>query len=648
MADIWMDVDAALSEVPVNLLSLIDDTDFKTREESVVFNQSGLDLLWNFITTAGAFTQTAVTPTDTAGDYDWVNQGNGHYTIEIPASGGASINNDTEGFGYFSGFATGILPWRGPVIGFRAAGINNLLIDSASSATRGLAGTALPDAVADAAGGLPISDAGGLDLDTQLAATNEVTAARMGALTDWINGGRLDLILDIIAADTTTDIPALIATLQADLDIITGAAGALLDTTATSPQLVDDVMDEVLTGGTHNVVDSLGRRIRDLQEFGVYEGGAIWIDTVNGTAGTTDFESGTAFNPVDTIADANTLAASLGLSKFHVASGSTITFAATQTNQVFEGENWTLALGGQSIIGTTIIGAQVSGVASGVGTKQIFKDCILDAVSHVKNTHALNCGLDGTQTIVEAGDFFFDQCHSAMAGTGTVTFDFGAALAASDLHVRHHSGGWTIENMGAGAGTYNASFEGDGQIIWAASCSATSNASIRGNWKITDNAGGAVTETLDDNQTSVDAILVDTGTDIPATLGTPTDTDLATDIANVQTGVDAIPTTAMRGTDSAALASVCTEVRLAELDAANLPAGVDSAVALFTTQLTEAYAADGVAPTPAQALFLIQQMLTEFAIAGTTNTVKKLDGSTTAATMTLDDATNPTSSTRAT
>ncbi len=74
--------------------------------------------------------------------------------------------------------------------------------------------TALPNAAADGVGGLPISDAGGLDLDSKLANTNEVTAARMGALTDWINGGRLDLILDIIAADTTTDIPALIAALN--------------------------------------------------------------------------------------------------------------------------------------------------------------------------------------------------------------------------------------------------------------------------------------------------------------------------------------------------------------------------------------------------------------------------------------------------
>jgi hypothetical protein len=69
---------------------------------------------------------------------------------------------------------------------------------------------------------------------------------------------------------------------------------------------------------------------------------------------------------------------------------------------------------------------------------------------------------------------------------------------------------------------------------------------------------------------------------------------------------------------------------------------------VLTTQMTESYNADGAAPTVAQALFLIAQRLTEFAISGTTVTIKKLDGSTTAATLTLDSATTPTSSTRAT
>jgi len=69
---------------------------------------------------------------------------------------------------------------------------------------------------------------------------------------------------------------------------------------------------------------------------------------------------------------------------------------------------------------------------------------------------------------------------------------------------------------------------------------------------------------------------------------------------------------------------------------------------VWTTQLTESYAADGVAPTPAQALFLIQQALTDFVISGTALTVREIDGSTTAATCTLSDASNPVSITRAT
>ena len=129
MPDIWMDVDVTLAEVPVNLLPLLDDTDFKAIEAAVAYNAAGMALYWHFVTPGGAYTVTAVTPTS-GGDYDWTDQGDaGIYTIEIPASGGASINNDTEGFGWFTGKATGVLPWRGPVIGFRAAALNNALID---------------------------------------------------------------------------------------------------------------------------------------------------------------------------------------------------------------------------------------------------------------------------------------------------------------------------------------------------------------------------------------------------------------------------------------------------------------------------------------------------------------------------------------
>jgi hypothetical protein len=123
----WLDVDTAIT-VFVNTGQLIDDTDFKTIEEAIAYDAAGMDLNWNFETTAGVITQINVTPT-TGGDYDWTHVGNGIYKIEIPASGGVSANNDTEGFGYFSGFITGVLPFRGPTYGFRAAALNNALID---------------------------------------------------------------------------------------------------------------------------------------------------------------------------------------------------------------------------------------------------------------------------------------------------------------------------------------------------------------------------------------------------------------------------------------------------------------------------------------------------------------------------------------
>lgn len=128
MSKIYIDVDVALTELPVNEFPLTDNTDFLTWETAVAYNAAGMLLLWNFLTKAGVFTQTAVTPT-TAGVYDWTHQGNAMYTIEVPASGGGSINNDTEGCGWFTGLATGIAPWKSPVYCFRPAALNNALVD---------------------------------------------------------------------------------------------------------------------------------------------------------------------------------------------------------------------------------------------------------------------------------------------------------------------------------------------------------------------------------------------------------------------------------------------------------------------------------------------------------------------------------------
>ena len=131
MPDIWMDVDTAVV-VPMNIAPVMQD-DGLTIEPALVYNSTGIAVQWNFVTTAGAFTSVAITPT-TSGVYDVTEPvaNQGMYGIEIPASAGASANNDTEGFGWITGSATGLLPWRGPTIGFRAAALNNSLVDGAT------------------------------------------------------------------------------------------------------------------------------------------------------------------------------------------------------------------------------------------------------------------------------------------------------------------------------------------------------------------------------------------------------------------------------------------------------------------------------------------------------------------------------------
>jgi len=196
------------------------------------------------------------------------------------------------------------------------------------SATRGLAGTALPDAVADAPGGLPISDAGGLDLDSKLAATNEVTAARMAVLTDWIDAGRLDAILDIIAADVVnidgaamrgTDSAATAAALttaQDDLDILTGTDGATLATAQAlyAPAKAGDAM--ALTSGERTTLaaviwnsltsgmstaGSIGKKLAD---WTIHSAADVWSVTtrvltaatnITSTGGTTVPQTGDSF-----------------------------------------------------------------------------------------------------------------------------------------------------------------------------------------------------------------------------------------------------------------------------------------------------------------------------------------------------------------
>lgn len=107
-------------------------------------------------------------------------------------------------------------------------------------------------------------------------------------------------------------------------------------------------------------------------------------------------------------------------------------------------------------------------------------------------------------------------------------------------------------------------------------------------------------------------------------------------IAFTFTGTGAVPQTVQIYTRSSLTTQEKADVNAEVVDA------------LVTDIVADSIPADGSRPSIAQALYMVVQFLHERAVSGTTVTVKKSDGTTGLLTLTLDDATNPTSITRAT
>lgn len=596
---------------------------------------------------------------------------------------------------------------------------------------------ALPAAPADAAAGLPISDAGGLDLDAKLAATNEVTAARMAALTDWIDGGRLDLLQDAILLDTGTTLPDQIGAIGASaggalnfeaaednsggavdpgstvfvgsetnnftdtdredgiyhiiadavnvIDVVYGFSvgggrtgtemvfkgfanannddltisvwdhpGAEWETLGTlngKAGTTNETVTEALLSkhtGTGSEIGKVYIRFNGsglsgsadlntdqilIEAVGIgqtvgYALGRVWINTVSGTAGTEDYVNGTADNPSLTLADAVTIAASIGLGDFNISSDSTLTLAADFNNSNLYGVGYTLDFAGFDCAGTHFYHASpVDGIVTSANNADHVD--ILDSIINdmtVNDSHFTNCSFKGTVTFGSvASNIRLINCRSIIAGATTPIFDFGTGLVNHNMTVADWQNGIEIRNFNvAGGGTDLLSLSGTGQIVIAASCDG-GTINLRGQWRVTDNSGGAVTIVYDDVSANIIAALADTS-ELQTDWVNDGRLDLILDI--IAADVVNINGAAMRGTDGA---NTTTPPTVAEI---------------LTTQMTEAYSADGAAPTLAESLHLIIAVLTEFAISGTILTAKKLDGSTAAAIFTLDDDTNPTSLTR--
>ena len=158
-----------------------------------------------------------------------------------------------------------------------------------------------------------------------------------------------------------------------------------------------------------------------------YEEGAVWVDTVLGAPGTASYFNGTASLPVDSIADALQIASQLGISKIHIATGNSITLAASLVNYELYGVNWTLALGSQDISGSCIKGATVSGTATAPTDQPTFDNCLLTTVT-LPGCYVLNSRMYGAFTMGSTSTTYtLNNCiHGFTTPATDVNFTFAA------------------------------------------------------------------------------------------------------------------------------------------------------------------------------------------------------------------------------
>lgn len=415
----------------------------------------------------------------------------------------------------------------------------------------------------------------GADINAILTDTNELQG-------DWTNAGRLDLILDIIAADTTTDIPALIATAQADLDTITGADGVTIasaqDLTATMKTSVNTEVDTALSdikldhliavADADDVANDsvIGKMAASDGDWSGFDKSTDSLEAIR-DRGDADWSSGGATNP-NMLLDAE-IATVTTQTSFTLATGSDIDDAYNdQAIVLYDDSNsdYPSIRVVSDYTGATKTVTIDSGADFTLGTDDSVK-IFVTAPGTVAPTASQIVNEWETQSQADPTGFHVNV--KEVNGTGQTANDNGADINTLITQVGTAGDGLTNINLP------NQTMDIIGNITGNLSGSVGS-------------LTGHTVQTADHTAGIAD---IPTVAEFNARSLASADYVVTSDtIAGVTLVATCTTNTDMVGTDSAALASVCTEGRLAELDAANLPtdiANMKSETALIVADTNE-------------------------------------------------------------
>jgi hypothetical protein len=368
-----------------------------------------------------------------------------------------------------------------------------------------------------------------------------------------------------------------------------------------------------------------------------YANGAIWVNTNASNTNTTAFVDGTADNPVSTWAAALTLSSSLGLKKFQLVSGSSITLTANSDSYEIIGFGSSVALNGQSVSGALFEGCSISGNDDGSNASPVrFRNCSIGTCT-LGNFRMNQCPLTGTITLAEAATYILEQCLCSCTGGSSPGIDVGAAVGDTTVSIRHWSGSMEVQNMGQ-SGTDLFSMQGWGKLTINANCTG-GTVNLHGHIVLANNGSG---QTINDNARIDQASILEAVTDDDTKLDGSSLNAIEGKVDTVDGNVDSILTdTGEIGAAGAGLSAIPWN--------SSWDAEVQSEVAdALEATIDDSIPADGSRPSVKQGIYMLTQFMTERSISSTTMTVKKPDGSTSLFTLTLDDDTTPTSVTRAT
>jgi len=216
----------------------------------------------------------------------------------------------------------------------------------------------------------------------------------------------------------------------------------------------------------------------------------VYVNTINGFAGTDPGVNGIPTHPVSNLADAYTIAAALGVKKLYLAPDSSITLTQSADYWSFEGQGL-IALNGQSINDAHFEGLEsITGVSTGDDAR--FVDCFIGAVS-VNACVFHDCRLLDNVTLLSSGSYIFRDCSSGLPGaTPPPIINF---VANAKVALRNHSGGI---QTGGFASTNQITYEGNGRFVIGSDTSG-GVIWIRGNVELYDNVSGGFTGTLVDS-----------------------------------------------------------------------------------------------------------------------------------------------------